>query len=123
MMNIDSKPLVFLFFLQQTLAGEGELVGDLLHDQLDHHDPKTTPGSIVVMWSKVISKSFTSCLSQLHLQTQRHDNTLINKQIYSKTNRYLTATTRKTLGEGGGGGEEQGDCHGQDGEQHLVRKS
>ena len=47
---------------------------------------------------------------------------MINKQIYSKTNRYLTATTRKTLGERGGGGEEQGDCHGQDGEQHLVRK-
>ena len=47
---------------------------------------------------------------------------MINKQTYSKTNRYLTATTRKTLGERGGGGEEQGDCHGQDGEQHLVRK-
>ena len=56
MMIIDNKPLVFLFFLQQTLAGEGELVGDLLHDQLDHHDPKRSPGSIVVMWSKVISK-------------------------------------------------------------------
>ena len=24
-------------------------------------------------------------------------------------------------GEGGGGGEEQGDCHGQDGEQHLPQ--
>ena len=24
-------------------------------------------------------------------------------------------------GEGGGGGEEQGDCHGQDGEQHLAQ--
>ena len=58
MMIIDNKPLVFLFFLQQTLAGEGELVGDLLHDQLDHHDPKISLGSIVlvVMWSKVISK-------------------------------------------------------------------
>ena len=78
---------------------------------------------MVVMWSKVISESFTSCLSQLHLQTQRHSNAMINKQTYSKTNRYLTATTRKTLGERGGGGEEQGDCHGQDGEQHLVRKS
>ena len=47
---------------------------------------------------------------------------MINKQTYSTTNRYLTATTRKTLGERGGGGEEQGDCHGQDGEQHLARK-
>ena len=56
MMIIDNKPLVFLFFLQQTLAGEGELVGDLLRDQLDHHDPKISLGSIVVMWSKVISK-------------------------------------------------------------------
>ena len=56
MMIIDNKPLVFLFFLQQTLAGEGELVGDLLHDQLDHHDPERSPGSMVVMWSKVISK-------------------------------------------------------------------
>ena len=78
---------------------------------------------MVVMWSKVISESFTSCLSQQHLQTERRTNTLINKQTYSKTNRYLTATTRKTLGERGGGGEEQGDCHGQDGEQHLARKS
>ena len=79
---------------------------------------------MVVMWSKVISKLFTSCLSQLHLQTQRRTNkALTNKQTYSKTNRYLTATTRKTLGERGGGGEEQGDCHGQDGEQHLARKS
>ena len=48
MMIIDNKPLVFLFFLQQTLAGEGELVGDLLHDQLDHHDPERSPGSVVV---------------------------------------------------------------------------
>ena len=67
MMIIDNKPLVFLFFLQRTLAGEGELVGDLLRDHLDHHDPKISLGFIVVMWSKVISKQLISCLSNSYI--------------------------------------------------------
>ena len=78
-MIIDNKPLVFLFFLQQTLAGEGELVGDLLRDQLDHHDPKRSPGP---WWLCGAKSSANSLLVVCQTATSADTNTLqhIDKQ-------------------------------------------